>query len=95
MENPSRTPEAACFATTHWSVVQAAGGLHSTVAARALEQLCQTYWYPLYAYVRRRGSSPEAAADLTQSFFAQLLGGEFRNARSATKADSETICSER
>lgn len=39
----------------------------------ALERLCRTYWYPLYAYVRRRGHPPEAAKDLTQGFFADLL----------------------
>jgi len=42
-------------------------------SAAALEQLCRTYWYPLYAYIRRRGYSPEDAQDLTQAFFAQLL----------------------
>ena len=49
-------------------------GRNDTVRARAaLENLCQTYWYPLYAYVRRRGHSPENAQDLTQEFFARLL----------------------
>ena len=42
-------------------------------SASALETLCRTYWYPLYAYVRRRGHSPEEAEDLTQEFFARLL----------------------
>ena len=45
----------------------------SPQAAAALETLCRTYWYPLYAYVRRRGYGPEDAQDLTQDFFAQLL----------------------
>src|SRR5262245_30285250 len=61
------------FATTHWSVVLDAGDRVSPEAGAALETLCRTYWYPLYAYVRRRGHDPEAAKDLTQEFFAQLL----------------------
>ena len=50
-----------------------AGRSDSTAAREALAQLCQTYWYPLYAYVRRRGHAPEDAEDLTQGFFARLL----------------------
>jgi hypothetical protein len=61
------------FTTTHWSVVLAAGGGDSPAARQALEYLCQTYWYPVYAYVRRRGHSPEDAEDLTQEFFARLI----------------------
>jgi RNA polymerase sigma-70 factor (ECF subfamily) len=61
------------FVTTHWTVVLAAGHHESSQAAQALEQLCRIYWYPLYAYVRRRGRPPEDAQDLTQEFFAQLL----------------------
>ncbi len=61
------------FATTHWSVVLAAGQEGTPQSAAALEQLCRTYWYPLYAQVRRRGYSPEDAQDLTQEFFVRLL----------------------
>lgn len=61
------------FATTHWSVVLAAGRSDIPQAQDALEKLCQIYWYPLYAYVRRRGYSPADAEDLTQQFFAWLL----------------------
>ena len=61
------------FATTHWSVVLAAGQSDSPQATEALEKLCRTYWYPLYAFVRRRGNGPEDAQDLTQDFFVQLL----------------------
>ena len=43
------------FVTTRWTVVLAAGGIDTTHARQALEHLCRTYWYPLYAYVRRRG----------------------------------------
>ena len=59
--------------TTHWSVVLAAGQNNAAGAQAALASLCQTYWYPLYAYVRRRGHKPEDAQDLTQEFFARLL----------------------
>lgn len=61
------------FATTHWSVVLKAGRSDTTQARNALAKLCQTYWYPLYAYVRRRGHSVHDAQDLTQAFFARLL----------------------
>ena len=61
------------FATTHWSVILAAAGQDSPDAAKALEQLCATYWYPLYAFVRHRGHSPEDSQDLTQEFFYRLL----------------------
>ena len=61
------------FPATQWTVVLAAGGTPSPESAAALERLCQSYWYPLYAYVRRRGHSPPDAEDLTQEFFARLL----------------------
>jgi len=61
------------FATTHWSLVLRAGDTADSQTASALEQLCRTYWYPLYAYVRRQGRGPEEAQDLTQEFFARLL----------------------
>jgi RNA polymerase sigma factor (sigma-70 family) len=64
---------AAQFVTTHWSVVVAAGRENFADQAEALEKLCRAYWYPLYAYIRRRGSGPEDAQDLTQEFFARLL----------------------
>lgn len=66
------THAGAQFTTTHWSVVLAARD-ESPAANAALEQLCRTYWYPLYAFVRRQGHSPEEAQDLTQEFFARLL----------------------
>jgi DNA-directed RNA polymerase specialized sigma24 family protein len=61
------------FATTLWSVVAAAGDASAAATQPALEQLCRSYWYPLYAHVRRRGYSREDAEDLTQAFFARLL----------------------
>jgi RNA polymerase sigma-70 factor (ECF subfamily) len=61
------------FATTHWSVIVNAADASSPDPATALEKLCRSYWYPLYAYVRRLGRSPEDAQDLTQDFFERLL----------------------
>src|SRR2546427_4406204 len=69
----SSEPASPQFATTHWSVVLAAGERDSPQASEALEKLCRTYWYPLYVYVRRQGNSPEDAQDLTQIFFSRLL----------------------
>jgi len=65
------------FATTHWTVVLAAGRRHTSESDHALEQLCRTYWFPLYAYVRRRGYSREDAEDLTQGFFARFLAKNY------------------
>jgi RNA polymerase sigma factor (sigma-70 family) len=61
------------FATTRWTVVLEAGHKSSARSDQALEELCRTYWYPLYAYVRHRGHSREDAEDLTQAFFARFL----------------------
>ena len=61
------------FRSTRWSVVVAAGATPGPDADRALATLCETYWYPLYAFARRRGHDAEAAQDLTQGFFARLL----------------------
>jgi RNA polymerase sigma factor (sigma-70 family) len=72
-EKKSGPASEAWFATTHWSVVLTAGRSASPGAQESLETLCRTYWYPLYAYVRRRGHAPEEAQDLTQDFFARLL----------------------
>jgi len=72
-EGESGARTAAQFATTHWSTVLAAGDCPSPQSEEALEKLCAAYWYPLYAYVGRRGYSPEDAEDLTQTFFATLL----------------------
>jgi RNA polymerase sigma factor (sigma-70 family) len=61
------------FTTTHWSVVLEAQG-QSPAAQEALEKLCRTYWRPVYGFIKRQGTRPEEAEDLTQSFFALLLG---------------------
>jgi RNA polymerase sigma factor (sigma-70 family) len=70
---PLRRP--AGFATTRWSVVLHAGRANSSAspAHDALARLCRTYWFPLYAHVRRRGCSAHDAEDLTQEFFARLI----------------------
>ena len=61
------------FATTHWSLVLAAARDEDRDGRRAMESLCQQYWYPLYVFVRRRGYPAEDAQDLTQGFFTRLL----------------------
>jgi RNA polymerase sigma factor (sigma-70 family) len=65
------------FETTHWSLVLAAADRVTPQADEALASLCASYWFPLYAFIRRRGHDPNLAADLTQGFFARLLEKEF------------------
>ena len=62
----------AAFVTTHWSIVLTAQG-ESAAAQEALEKLCRIYWWPVYSFIRRQGTGPEEAKDLTQGFFAVLL----------------------
>jgi RNA polymerase sigma-70 factor (ECF subfamily) len=61
------------FQTTRWSLVQRANGVIDDEALQALAVLCDSYWYPVYAYIRRSGHGPHDAEDLTQGFFARLL----------------------
>jgi len=68
-EHPGR----AHFATTRWSMVVAAGARATPRSEEALARLCEAYWYPLYAYVRRWGYTADEAQDLTQEFFARLM----------------------
>ncbi len=68
------------FTTTHWSVVLAAGQCGTAQSAQALELLCRTYWFPLYAFVCRRGYKEHEAQDLTQEFFARLLEKDYLRA---------------
>ncbi|MBI5435220.1 MAG: sigma-70 family RNA polymerase sigma factor [Planctomycetes bacterium] len=70
---PEPSSRHAGFAPTRWSLVLAAGKHADAPARAALAELCEAYWYPLYAYVRRRGHDADAAADLTQGFFARLI----------------------
>jgi RNA polymerase sigma-70 factor (ECF subfamily) len=67
-------PPAQVFGTTHWSVVLTAAGSDTPEAQAALEHLCRMYWYPIYHFVRRQGHGMHDAQDLTQEFFARLLG---------------------
>jgi RNA polymerase sigma factor (sigma-70 family) len=68
-----RSPDSEEFASTRWSIVLAAGRTERPDSRQALAELCQSYWYPLYAYVRRRSNDPHEAQDLIQEFFSRLL----------------------
>jgi RNA polymerase sigma-70 factor (ECF subfamily) len=73
------------FVTTRWTVVLSAGRKSSPQSDRALSDLCQTYWFPLYAYIRRKGHSKEDAEDLTQAFFARFLEKNYLEGLSAER----------
>lgn len=73
MNSESSTVPRDVFVTTRWTMVLSAGRKSSPHSDRALTELCQTYWYPLYAFVRRQGKSKEDAEDLVQAFFARFL----------------------
>jgi RNA polymerase sigma-70 factor (ECF subfamily) len=68
-----KTPAPHSFQTTRWTVVRRAVGSDDAAAKQALAVLCEGYWYPIYAFIRRSGKSPHDAEDLTQGFFARLL----------------------
>jgi RNA polymerase sigma factor (sigma-70 family) len=70
-------PGSSQFPTTRWTLVVAAGDPHHKEARSALVSLCENYWYPLYAYLRRRGHSADQAQDLTQEFFIRVLEGRY------------------
>jgi DNA-directed RNA polymerase specialized sigma24 family protein len=79
---PTKEPDrprsdAGQFRSTHWENVLAARDPADPEAGRALAELCRTYWYPLYAFARRKGSTPEQAEDLTQGFFSDGLARDF------------------
>ena len=82
---PASSAPGGIFATTHWTVVLAAGQRHTPQSDGALEELCRTYWFPLYAYVRRRGHSKQDAEDLTQAFFARFLEKNYLSGLSAER----------
>lgn len=74
------------FQTTHWSLVLSSKQqLDSNVRQQSLSELCRTYWYPLFAYLRRKGHSPEDAADYVQGFFFELIDKQFLNSVSEEK----------
>ncbi|HEY1784586.1 MAG TPA: sigma-70 family RNA polymerase sigma factor [Pirellulales bacterium] len=88
--SPSPVPSSR-FCTTHWSLVAAATHRDDPASAAALESLCRTYWYPLYAFVRRQGRTAHDAQDLTQEFFARLLEKHYLEAASAEKGRFRTF----
>lgn len=79
------------FASTRWSIVLAAGQRSSPDAAAALQVLCETYWYPLYAWARRRGFSRDDARELTQEFFVRLLEEDFLRSADQDKGRFRTF----
>lgn len=73
------------FMTTHWSLVVSSREKDSTIRRDSLSELCEAYWYPLFAYLRRKGHPPDKAADYVQSFFLELIDKEFLDAVSPEK----------
>ena len=88
-DSSSYAPRA--FPNTRWSVVLAATQRPSPESAAALEVICRAYWYPLYAYVRRCGQSPQDAQDLTQEFFCRLLEKRWLDAANPDKGKLRTF----
>ncbi|MCU0784580.1 MAG: sigma-70 family RNA polymerase sigma factor [Verrucomicrobia bacterium] len=84
-------PHQPAFVTTHWSVVLSAQDKDSPAAYQALETLCRTYWFPLYAFVRRQRRSAYDAQDLTQEFFARLLEKEYLKSANQEKGRFRTF----
>jgi len=83
-------PGSSQFPVTRWSLVVAAGDPQRKEARSALVSLCEHYWYPLYAYLRRRGYPSYEAQDLTQDFFVRVLEGRYLD-----RADPEILCGRR
>lgn len=81
MENSGTSTHAPdLFSPTRWSVVLSARDGGTQESAGAMDTLCRTYWYPLYAFARRQGRSPQDAQDLTQEFFFRLLEKDYLRA---------------
>lgn len=74
---PDDVPPPSAFPTTRWTQVLAAGRADDASAEEALAALCQAYWQPLYAFVRRKGYGPQQTEDLTQEFFHRLLAKNY------------------
>ena len=90
-ESPAPPGSAAWFLTTHWSVVLSARDPGALGSRNALETLCRTYWYPLYAYARRCGHNPADSEDLTQGFFAKLLEKDYLKSAAKEKGRFRTF----
>ncbi len=88
---PPRAGHDSRFATTRWSLVIAAGGTGSQDGRTAMTRLLETYWYPLYAFVRRKGRDPDEAFDLTQEFLARLLERKLLTAADPLKGRFRTF----
>src|SRR5262245_59087900 len=88
---PQRLEPFSRFAATDWSLVPAAGKTNVDGARPAMGRLLETYWYPLYAFVRRKGRGPEDACDLTQEFLARLLERNFLSAADPSKGKFRTF----
>jgi DNA-directed RNA polymerase specialized sigma24 family protein len=84
-EHPPVSADPYSFAATRWSLIVAARERDTPQAHQALSHLCESYWYPLYAYIRRRGHTADEAGDLTQGFFARMLDSDFFGAADPTK----------
>jgi RNA polymerase sigma-70 factor (ECF subfamily) len=79
------------FVTTHWSLIRRAARTDVAEAEAALSELCRTYWYPLYTFIRRQGRNPHDAEDLTQAFFAKLLDKNYVDAAAKEKGRFRTF----
>jgi RNA polymerase sigma-70 factor (ECF subfamily) len=94
----AENPAAGGFPTTHWSQVLAARDPDAASAREALSDLCQSYWFPLYAYIRRRGHDPDRARELTQDLFVRLLEKDVLAAADPTRgrfrAFLRTVCAD-
>jgi RNA polymerase sigma-70 factor (ECF subfamily) len=86
---PPALPHA--FQTTRWTLVERANGALDAEAAEALATLCDAYWYPIYAFIRRSGHGPHDAEDLTQGFFARLLEKDILAAADPAKGKLRTF----
>jgi RNA polymerase sigma-70 factor (ECF subfamily) len=92
--SPNLPPDRAAggnFATTQWSLVLSAGDKSSPRWRESLAELCRVYWYPLYAFIRRRGKAAAEAEDLTQEFFLRLVEKEFLHATGPEKGRFRTF----
>jgi hypothetical protein len=90
MNDPTDQRSSAKFPTTCWSRVVAAGDRDARESREALIELCRAYWFPLYAFIRRKGHGPDPSLDLTQSYFARLLESWAVASANPTMSESRT-----